>query len=190
MLNADYFMGEHESGFRRAMPHPLLLDMGIHTFDAARFLSGADASAVYCTAFNPSWSWYSGAACAMAIFELTNGAVFTYRGSRCADGCHTTWDAEWRAVGPHGTATWDGRGAPAAEIVADPTVPLATFRQVPGVPDAALATGIAGTLSEFLHALNTGETPQCECHDNIKSLAMVHAAIESAATGRRVSISL
>jgi predicted dehydrogenase len=46
--------------------------------------------------------------------------------------------------------------------------------------------GIAGSLRDFLRALKTGATPMGECHDNIKSLAMVFAAIESAAAGRRV----
>jgi predicted dehydrogenase len=190
VLNADFYLGEHLAGFRREMPHPLLLDMGIHTFDAARFLTGADALTVTCTEFNPAWSWYSGNACATAVFELTNGAIFTYRGSRCSDGCHTTWDAEWRAAGPHGTALWDGRAAPTAEIVAEPTVPIATFRRVQGTPDTTTVGGIAGTLRAFLQALESRSTPPCECHDNIKSLAMVHAAIESAATGRRVAVSV
>jgi predicted dehydrogenase len=190
VLNADYYMGEHLSGFRREMARPLLLDMGIHTFDAARFLTGADALAVYCTEFNPPWSWYRGNACATAIFELTSGATFTYRGSRCTDGFHTTWDAEWRAVGPRGTALWDGRGAPAAEIVSEPIEPIARFKLLRGTPDTTMIGGIAGTVRAFLHALQTGATPPCECHDNIKSLAMVHGAIESAATGRRVAISL
>ena len=44
--------------------------------------------------------------------------------------------------------------------------------------------------SARLHALKTGTTPMGECHDNIKSLAMVFGAIESAKTGRRVEISL
>jgi len=50
--------------------------------------------------------------------------------------------------------------------------------------------GIAGSLRDFLHALRTGATPMGECHDNIKSLAMVFAAIESAATGRRVPVKI
>ena len=186
ILNADYYMGEHYSGFRLQMPSPLLVDMAIHTFDAARFLSGADAVAVYCTEFNPPWSWYSGNACASAIFEMSDGSLFTYRGSRCSDGLHTSWDAEWRAVGPHGSAYWDRLGTPAAEIVAEPTEPFARFERIDGAPDPAMATGLAGTLRAFLEALRTGMTPPCECHDNIKSLAMVHAAVESAATGRRV----
>ena len=44
--------------------------------------------------------------------------------------------------------------------------------------DANVVDGIAGALREFVNALRTGQTPQGECHDNIKSLAMVFAAIE------------
>ena len=59
-----------------------------------------------------------------------------------------------------------------------------------GMVETAVPEGIAGSLREFLHALETGTTPMGECHDNIKSLAMVFGAIESAATGRRIEISL
>jgi len=48
ILNADFYLGPHFGGFREEMPSPLLLDMAIHTFDAARYLSGADPIAVYC----------------------------------------------------------------------------------------------------------------------------------------------
>ena len=48
--------------------------------------------------------------------------------------------------------------------------------------------GISGSLRDFLNALETGATPMGECHDNIKSLAMVFAAIESARTGQKVAI--
>lgn len=189
ILNADFYIGAHFGGFREEMPHPLLLDMAIHTFDAARYLSAADPVAVYCEAFNPPWSWYAGAACASAIFELSGGLRFTYRASWCSEGDPTSWDAEWRAVGPHGSAIWDGHGAPRAAVVAGsegflrPTEPReAALEPVP--------VGIAGSLAEFLHALDTGATPMGECHDNIKSLAMVFAAIESAESGRRVPIAV
>ncbi len=46
--------------------------------------------------------------------------------------------------------------------------------------------GIAGSLRDFINALETGATPMGECHDNIKSLAMVFGAIESARTGQRI----
>ena len=49
-------------------------------------------------------------------------------------------------------------------------------------------TGMHGGLCEMLRFLRTGETPQTECHDNIKSLAMVFSAIESSSKGERVEI--
>ncbi|HEY0865819.1 MAG TPA: hypothetical protein VGE01_00485, partial [Fimbriimonas sp.] len=52
-----------------------------------------------------------------------------------------------------------------------------------GVPVSA---DIAGSLEEFVLALQAGTKPNGECHDNIKSLSMVFAAIESARTKSRV----
>jgi len=48
--------------------------------------------------------------------------------------------------------------------------------------------GIAGSIQDFLNALKTGATPMGECHDNIKSLAMVFAAMESSDAKQRVEI--
>lgn len=190
VLASDFFIGAHFGGFRETMPQPLLLDMAIHTFDAARYVSGADPVAVYCETWNPPWSWYDGDACATALFEMTGGVRYTYRGSWCSDGQHTAWDSAWRAVGPHGTATWDGHAAPVADLVIAPDGLHAQTTPMHSELDANMASGIAGSLRDFLHALNTGNTPMGECHDNIKSLAMVFAAIESAATGQRVPVAI
>jgi len=189
ILNADFYIGAHFGGFRDAMPSPLILDMAIHTFDAARYLSGADPVSVYCEEFNPPWSWYSGAASATAIFEMTGGLRYTYRGSWCAEGRITSWESEWRAVGPNGTATWDGSSPPLAEVVVGCSGLISEVAPRI-VPVEDMPAGIAGSLLDFLRALKTGATPMGECHDNIKSLAMVFAAIESAATGRRVAIAV
>jgi predicted dehydrogenase len=190
ILNTDFYLGPHFGGFREIMASPLVLDMAIHTFDAARYLSGADPVSVYCEEWNTTWSWYQGHASATALFELSGGLRYSYRGSWCAEGRMTSWEGEWRAIGPHGTATWDGNGAPVAEVVVANDGFFSRVeertRQVPTWEHS----GIAASLRDFLHALKTGSTPMGECHDNIKSLAMVFAAIESAATGRRVPITV
>ncbi|MBX3084518.1 MAG: Gfo/Idh/MocA family oxidoreductase [Anaerolineae bacterium] len=190
ILNADFYIGAHFEGFRKEMPSPLLLDMSIHTFDAARYISGADAVSVYCEEFNPTWSWWKHDACATALFEMTGGLRYTYRGSWCSDGRHTSWESEWRAVGPLGSATWDGDQQIIADIVDAPGEGLFVgTKPLHVTPDSTdFASGVAGSLREFLRALKTNTTPMCECHDNFKSLAMVFAAIESAATGRRVPV--
>jgi len=80
-INCDFYIGAHFGGFRDEMPSPLILDMAIHHFDLARFMTGADPVAVYAKEFNPKGSWYSGDVAASAIFEMSDGVMFTYRGS-------------------------------------------------------------------------------------------------------------
>ena len=41
-IHADFFVAPHFGGFREEMRHVLLLDMAIHTFDAARYMVNGD----------------------------------------------------------------------------------------------------------------------------------------------------
>ena len=194
ILNVDFYIGAHFGGFRDEMASPLILDMAIHTFDQARFLSGRDAVAVYCEEFNPAWSWYQGDAGATALFEMEGCLRFTYRGSWCAEGLHTSWDGDWRAVGHRGSAKWNGSadisGIEVSVVVAPNGFHSQTEERRPDATanNTDVPAGIAGSLQDFLFALRTGKAPMGECHDNIKSLAMVFGAVESSRTGRRVRI--
>jgi predicted dehydrogenase len=191
-LNSDFYIGAHFGGFRDQMEHVLLMDMAIHTFDAARFISGADPVSVYCKEWNPAGSWYDHDASAVAVFGITGGLVYTYRGSWCSEGLNTTWECDWRAIGTQGSATWDGAEAYRAQKVsatggfhsdmADVVVP-------PAGPDTR-SGGHAGLLREFVDCVLHGGTPETVGTDNIKSLAMVLGAIESAETGREVEVRL
>src|SRR5690554_3094062 len=116
-IAADFFIGAHFGGFRDTMESPLILDMAIHTFDQARVITGADPVSVYCHEFNPAGSWYEGNASAICIFEMSDGSVFNYRGSWCAEGVRTSWESSWRVNGTKGTAIWDGTEAPYCEVV-------------------------------------------------------------------------
>ncbi|MEZ0327644.1 MAG: Gfo/Idh/MocA family protein [Fimbriimonas sp.] len=187
ILNVDFYMGAHFGGFRDTMPSPLVLDMAIHTFDMARFLTGKDPVSVYAKEFNPHWSWYAGNACSQCLFEMEEGLQYNYRGSWCAEGCLTSWEGEWRAVGEKGTAKWDGFEAIHAEVVSKAGGFISECERVEGAP-VEVRPGIEGSLDEFLGALRTGATPMGECHDNIKSFAMVMAAYESALRGETVTI--
>ncbi len=186
-LNAEFYRAPHFGGFREEMDSPLVVDMAVHTFDAARYVTGGDPVSVFCSEFNPPWSWYRGAASAVAEFEFTGGSHFSYEGSWCAHGLETSWESSWRAIGPLGSATWDGAGNPVAELFqAHEHGPALERVEVP--PAAISGDGISGTLADFVKALRTGETPMTECHDNIKSFAMVIGALESSRSGRRVAI--
>lgn len=187
-INCDFYIGAHFGGFRDEMASPLILDMAIHHFDLARFLSGASPVAVYAKEFSPAGSWYKGDAAASCIFEMSNGIVFTYRGSWCSEGFHTSWNGDWRLIGERGTVLMEKDQLPRGQAVSGSEGFHRALKDVE-VPAATLEfTGMHGALREMLEFLRTGKNPQTECRDNIQSLAMVLAAVESSRKGRRVVI--
>lgn len=191
-FHSDFFIGAHFGGFRDRLRHVLLLDMAIHSFDEGRFISGADPVAVYCREWNPAGSWYDHDASAVATFEMSNGLVYTYRGSWCAEGLNTSWQCDWRILGPQGTVTWDGSNVFQAQVVAKTGGFLSEMRavEVPEVDPAGKTDGHQGCINDFIRCVQTGAVPETICTDNIKSLAMVFGAVESAETGRRVEIKI
>ncbi|HEX3000136.1 MAG TPA: Gfo/Idh/MocA family oxidoreductase [Armatimonadota bacterium] len=189
-VDSDFYIGAHFGGFRDHMEHVLLLDMAIHTFDAARYLIGADPVSVYCEEWNPAGSWYDHDASAVAIFEMANGIRYTYRGSWCAEGLNTTWECDWRLIGENGTSKWDGSEGYQTQVVAERGGFHSTWKDVEMPPfDAGEKVGgHAGLIREFVHCVENGTVPETIAADNIKSLAMVFGAIESANQQRRVAI--
>lgn len=191
-LNCDFFIGAHFGGFRDEMENVLLLDMAIHTLDAARFMSGKTPEAVYCLETNPPGSWYRQGAAANTIFEFSDNVVFNYRGSWAAEGANTSWESAWRIVGSKGTLLWDGADNFEAKVVASDSGFLRDLTEidVPPPADEDQTHGHASVIAEFIAAIETGRPPETVSSDNIKSLAMVFAAIESARTGQRVTITI
>lgn len=191
-IHCDFFIAPHFGGFREAMDNVLLLDMAIHTFDAARFVSGKHPLSVYCVESNPSGSWYAHGASANAIFKLSGDAVFTYRGSWCAEGRRTSWESAWRLVGSKGMITWDGEETFEATVAGNEPGLLRgqQILPVPMAPDEDETHGHRSVLAEFIDAVKSGRKPETVSDDNIKSLSMVFGAIESARTGLPVSISV
>jgi len=191
-LNCDFYLGAHFGGFRDKMKHVLLLDMAIHSFDQARLISGADPVAVYCHEWNPEGSWYDHDASAIAIFEMSNGIVYNYRGSWCAEGLNNSWECDWRAVGSQGTVLWDGAdGFRAQKALPGETFkrPLEDLTVVVTKSDEPI-NGHRDCIRHFIDCVRTGRIPETVCTENIKSLAMVFGAIESAESGQRVTIKI
>jgi predicted dehydrogenase len=189
-IHADFFIGAHFGGFREVMDSPLIVDMAIHTFDQARFLSGADPVSVYCQEFNPPGSWYKGNASAVCIFEMSDGSVFCYRGSWCAEGFSTSWESDWRIIGSKGTVRWNGAEPPVCEV-ADGERPSAWMNPVKRI-EVPLnwhgRQGHWGCLDEMFASLEQDRPAETDAADNIKSMAMVFGALESSRSGKKITL--
>ena len=165
------------------------LASSIHSFDAARLLTGADAVSVYCHEWNPRGSWYEHDASAIAIFEMSNGVVYTYRGSWCAEGLSTSWECDWRFIGQRGSVLWDGGERTQIQVVKETGGFISTYDDM-SLPtyEASNSGGHAGIIQEFFTCIQNGTQPETRAEDNIKSLAMVFGAIESAEKGQKIRI--
>ena len=194
-VNCDFYVGAHFGGFRDHMAHVLLVDMAIHTFDAARYLMGSDrrtasAQAVYCKEWNPPGSWYDRDASAVAIFEMTDEIVYTYRGSWCSEGLNTTWESRWHIIGEAGSVAWDGAEGFRAEVVAGTGGFFSEWQpvDVPIADATGKRGGHDGAIREFVSCVRSGTIPETVSFDNIRSLAMVFGAVQSAESGARAEI--
>ena len=195
-LNADFYIGAHFGGFREEMAHVLLKDMAIHTFDAARFLTGQAAKSVYAAEWNPKGSWYAQDAAAHALFDMAESVRFSYRGSWCAEGFRTPWESAWRIIGTKGSILWDGDADMRCEVIAEASTKdddsfLREYKTIliPDYPDVKKRPERhAAVIRSFVESLKNGTTPETVCTDNIKSLAMVYGAVESSERGEKVTI--
>ncbi|MDF2837049.1 MAG: gfo/Idh/MocA family oxidoreductase [Paenibacillus sp.] len=187
-VKADFFLGPRFGGFRETMDHPLLLDMAIHTFDAARYLIGSEPVAVYAAEFNPDGSWYAGNASAACVFEFGNGAVFAYNGSWSAVGHSTSWEGDWRITGTIGSALWNGDDYASYQTLIEDVDSGALAPPMQGGRHWQGAERREACLNEMFEALISGKRSETDIRDNIHSVAMMLGAIESAALQSKVML--
>jgi predicted dehydrogenase len=189
-VQSNFFIGAHFEGFRQKMQHVLLLDMAIHTFDTMRQFTKQRPKTVYATDWNPTGSTYRHGANASAIFEMTNGVVYSYTGSWTADGCNTSWHGDWQIVGTEGSMRWHHDSNYEAQIIVNKSNFTRKMKDVtvPTKCPKKLVGNHNGLIEEFKRCIKNGGKPETTCTDNIHSLAMVCGAIKSAETGRKVTI--
>ena len=163
-------------------PYMLINDMMVHHFDMMRYVLGADPVAVQAITWNHPWGWHKGDAAHAIVFEFPDNLWATHVSVGCAVGQMTGWDGDWRIEGPKGTITWDNGHIFRAHLYRTDK-PIREELPAPEVPPGPLAI-----LAEFTAAIRENRQPECNAADNLKSVAMVFAAIESAKGKRRVSL--
>jgi predicted dehydrogenase len=168
---------------------PLLVDMSIHHFDLLRMILSRDPVRVYCEAWNPEWTAFSGPSVAVASIDFEGGVVVSYRGSWISAGPVTPWAGEWRMEFENGEVTWTS--AADSDVTQDRVVVRTRDGEekaiaLPPVP----WTGTWGSLTEFASAIRTGREPETSGRNNLGTLALMAAAVKSATLLEPVAIHL
>jgi predicted dehydrogenase len=166
--------------WREQMPHPFLHDMAVHHFDLLRACTGLECVQVMAAGARPAWNWYQGLPGVDAILSFERGVSASYTGTMVARGMATPQDGVITLVGERGTL----------RLEADSQVRF--YGEQGGsevVPPVAMPfADLAGTLREFMAAIREGRKPETHLDDNVRTLAMVEAAIASVKTGQPVAL--
>ena len=165
-------------------PWMFLLDMGCHHFDAMRYLLGADPLDARVVSWNLPWGWHKGDASHVAIFGFPDGVQGVQRAMGCSNGNTTPWSGDWRIEGPRGCITWEGGRV----FVNRQHRTESPCRVEVGPEPAEAKDGQVAVLDEFLAALREDREPESSARDNLATMAMTFAALESAKTGRLVAL--
>ena len=165
-------------------PYMLINDMMVHHFDLMRYVLNEDPVSVRAKTWNQPWGWHAGDACHSIIFEFASGLVATHVANGAAVGSRTSYNGDWRIEGDKGSLDWkDDKLSHSHLHRTDKNVDAREIKQ------DATAPGDQAMLDEFFAAIRDNRAPECNAQDNLKSLAMVFAAIQSARENREVQLS-
>jgi predicted dehydrogenase len=183
-LDFHFFFG---TGYRYFfLEEPLLSDMAIHHFDSLRFVLDDEPVEVACQSWTEPGVPFHGRPAAVATIRFARGTMVSYRGSWLSRGPTTPYGGRWRIDGTGGTIelTWRGpfeqRDTMDEVVLHEPGRPARRVR----LPRLACLDR-RGALRDFARWLRTGQPPAgvSTAADNLRSLALMVAAIRSAQAG-------
>jgi predicted dehydrogenase len=149
---------------------------------------------VHAASSNPPWSTFRGNASVSATFETEDGVAIAYTGTWAPRARLTGWDGVWDIDCEYGSIRWDGDDVVVRPLAAPLRAKIqrrALRREWRGRRIKLTSVGEThrrGSLAEFGAAIRQERDPETSGRDNIRSLALVIGAIESARTGSIVDI--
>lgn len=178
---ADYRLpGSWDVGDAHTMPDPLLVEGSIHHLDMIRYLTSRDITAVTAATLDPDGSSFAGDAVAGLLLHLDGGTFALYEGTLLAAGTENRWrDEHYRIELAYGAITCRG---PKVTVTRDGT------SEDIDAPDADMFSGHRVQLTAFADWVQGGPEVETTLTDNLRSLAALFAAVESARIGATVPV--
>jgi predicted dehydrogenase len=183
---ADYRKRGAWGMFRHEIEHSLLIEGAVHHFDQLRNLAGADCLRLAGVDWNPPWSSFDGESSGLYVFWFGNDVRGLYEGNCSEAGWQTSWHQEYYRAECEGGAVILDR---------DNTVRLlehtgggkVTVADVADVP-AKYGSGHEVQIEQFLDWREGGFVPETVLAENLKTAAMLFAAVEASRTGAAIEV--
>lgn len=163
--------------WKRNMDMPHLLEFGVHVCDFLRYMFSADPVSVYARMRRFDWAPHGDSA-DQIIVDFGNGRAATIIMNQASAGA-----VEWLECRIDGE-----KGSIRSSFVSSVSVDTQTTSTRVGTPDAdsAFERSAARSMGQLVEAIKSGTEPPTPPQDNLKSLAIVWGAYESARTGEVV----
>ncbi|WP_114576495.1 Gfo/Idh/MocA family protein [Saliphagus sp. LR7] len=177
--------------FRHDIEDTLMVEGAVHHLDILADLAGADCETLYAQTWLPEWGEYEGDAQGLVQLSFENGVRGTYEGAKTNAVGLNGWGHEYvRAECRDSTLVLDGREL--RKHAYDPDAE-ARFGKDPGagepIPlDEQDKWANTWLIEQFVEWLDGGEPMATNVRDNLQSMALIAAAMESSETGEAVDV--
>jgi predicted dehydrogenase len=174
--------GDWGAAFRHTMQDALMIEGAVHHLDILADLAGAKCETLYAQTWNPHWGEYGGDSQGLVTMTFANGVrAFNAIGLN-------GWAQEYvRAECEHATLIMDHR-----RVERFPYSGGRIYKRegegesVPLVEQAKWAN--TWLVEQFVQWLAGGAVMETNVEDNLQSVALIFAAIESSRTGQPVQV--
>lgn len=177
-------------GFRHDMDHPLMLEGAVHHLDLLADMAGARVETVYAATWNPAWSDFRNNAQGLVLMTCENGVRVAYEGADTNAVGLNPWGSEYiRAECESATLILDHRRL--ERFAYNPEATWTAAREGAGEPVPMREQpkwANAWLIEKFTDWLDGGPAMETCVEDNLQSVAIVAAAIESGRTGLPVRV--
>ena len=170
-----------EDDWRHNLRYPVLLENATHHYDLLRFITGKEAVRITCAATRSARTSNWARPTASVQIEMEDGLLVDFCASWAYPFANTRLTGVWWIWGTEGGILWD-----AAKPEAITLSRQGRERCFSVLEPARPALG--AVLEEFTAALKNGRRPAVDIEDNVKTIEMMVASIESAEHGTPVSI--
>ncbi len=176
--------------FRYEMLDPLMIEGAVHHLDLLADMTGALCDTVYAQTWLPSWGEFAGDAQGLVLMHLANGTRVSYEGSKTNTIGLNPWGNEYiRAECEKATLILNHREL--ERFTYDPAMKGREGREGQGEKLPLLERSLWGhqwLIDQFIGWLDGGEPMATNVADNLQSVAIIFAAIESSRTNQPVNV--
>ena len=164
--------------FRHEIDDPLLVEAAVHHLDLLADMAGGHCDRLYAETWLPDWGPFAGDGNALVTMHFDNDTRATYEGALANATAPNCWGSEYvRAECRDATYALDDHELERYGLDAD-----SKDGETIGI-DEQVAWSNTWLIEQFVEWLDGGEPMATNVRDNLRSMALVAAAIESSETG-------